>query len=1135
MAAGGEMPKVPPRPTHRAIERSRSPNAEHFPRSPLNEPPMIMQHGSLYSNDNQNISSSSLGQPKRPPSVSLPSIGQEGSEYGDLEYEKSEQTILDQVKGQSQPEQTRNVGSDLPLHAPRPSFSSSTAKERVAAVTRTDSSSAMAAGIGKATTPSDDKDPQKRLLHPKVSFSSRPDSVASTERPDSAQEGSEHGIPDVGIGQRVPMCPDAGDVQAPSPSPFSQNFPAGIGFHNDGSTRSRNQGRRSSALFHGPPGSYGMHGHGTVPADHFEKAWYDKHPEALEREEHGQYGPAIGARPEWALSSEELNKLVRDSASRGAGFGTTPTIVGLPNEQIGYMATEEYTSRMNTPHSATFHHKASSNHSQTHIASPLRKASFPMDVGGKEGFRNTKDNQGVSRLSTEHALESETEDEAIHVDAPTVRKSKIGGNGYDPPTEDLGPHGGNTEAQGGWIEETGYGVPILASDEVAKEPGSEYMQPAVSPAQERRGSNFFSGVDSDAPPSYQSGFRHGSRSGSATNSRPTSRPTSRSGSRPGSVHGSLPGLSRFVSHDEREDMHTPLEDVEEYEPLFPDDGGKETHPNPALERFKRREMMKRRFPSQDIWEDTPNSLQLQATVSTPEPAEEAAAPDPEKPSATFETPEAEGARKGEASEEEKAKLIPREERLAKSHFRPHIREEMHRPGLKQRFPSRDIWEDSPDSARLETTVDGPQDEDVRSPVDDGLKAGAVVQTAGRPSASKSIADQPPEVATAGIAAVGKPSIPPRPTKHKAEAANIVPQSPVQIPARPPKKVHQVPPAEIPSSPTKSTETSPTETRKTPTLPERPKPQVPARPTKPAPRDSSESIPLSKTTFAASTGSDAPADESRDLTSPPPAPKPKPAVPARPVGGKIAALKAGFMSDLNKQLQLGPQGPKKEEKPVEDGEKGAEDKAPLVDARKGRARGPARRKPVASSASAGSAKDEAKVDTSKWAVQVPQTIWESENGSIIIISSRPSSSEPLAEEALSIERPEAPTPITAATAYADVPADMPAIEALQEAVPVADKIPPKDAPSSEPDPSGVKEAEISNILEHDSAAPKTTLNELEALASKVPAAAAPPETATESIQTGTTTIAENPGHETEEKLTAYLGGDAQKGEDVIVKE
>ena len=288
-----------------------------------------MQHsnhsGSFYNNENQNASSSSLGLPKRPPSVSLPSVGQEGSEYADLDYTQADQNLLDQVKGKAQPEQTRNVGTDLPLHAPRPSFSNSTAKERVAAVTRTDSSSAMAAGIGKASAPTDDKDPHRRPLHPKVSFSSRPDSVASTERPGSAQEGSEHGIPDMGIGQRVPMYPDAGDVQAPSPSPYSQNFPAGIGFHNDGSSRSRH-GRRSSAHFHGPPGSYGLHGHGSVGSDQFEKAWYEKHPEALEREEQGQYGPAIGTRPEWALSSEELNKLVRDSGSRGAGFGKIPFI-----------------------------------------------------------------------------------------------------------------------------------------------------------------------------------------------------------------------------------------------------------------------------------------------------------------------------------------------------------------------------------------------------------------------------------------------------------------------------------------------------------------------------------------------------------------------------------------------------------------------------------------------------------------------------------------------------------------------------------------------------------------------------------------------------------------------------------------
>ncbi|KAL8972037.1 MAG: hypothetical protein Q9197_002970 [Variospora fuerteventurae] len=1098
---------------------------------------MIVQssnQGGLFTNENPNASPSSLALPKRPSSVSLPSIGQEGTEYADLAYETPEQTILDQVKGKTQPEQTRNVGSDLPLHAPRPSFSSSTAKERVVAVTRTDSSSAMAAGIGKVSTPGDDRDPHRRPLHPKVSFSSRPDSVASTERPGSAQEGSDHGIPDVGIGQRVPMYPDAGDVQAPSPSPYSQNFPSGIGIHNDGAGRSRNSGRRSSA-HHGPPGSYGMHGHGTVPADQFEKAWYDKHPEVLEREGHGQYGPAIGTRPEWALSSEELNKLVRDTGSHGAGFGTSPTVAGLPNEQIGYMATEEYTSRLNTPHSATFHHKATSSHSQSHMASPLRKASFPVDVEGNEGFRSSREQHQGSRSSGEHALESETEDEAIQVDAPDVRMSKIGGNGYDPPTEDLGPRGGNTEAQGGYIEETGYGVPILASDEVAKEHGKEYMQPAVSPVQERRGSNFFSGVDSDAPPSYLSGLRQSSRPASAANSRPTSRPTSR----PGSVHGSLPGLSRLASYDDREDMHTPLEDVEEYEPLFPEEDAKEPHLNPAIERLKRQQMMKRRFPSQDIWEDTPNSLQLQATVSTPEPSEETAASAPERPSITFESPETEGARKGEVTEEEKATLIPREERLAKSNFQPHIREEMHRPGMRQRFPSRDIWEDSPDSANLSTTVDGPQDEEIKSPVDDGFKAGAVVQTSGRPGEQKPAGGQLREGATEEVAAVDKPTIPPRPIRHKAEVVDAVPQPPIQIPARPPKRLDEVPPAETSLSPTKTTDISPTTTKKAPTLPDRPKPQLPARPTKAVARDSSESITLSKTTSATSAGSGALAEDTRDVISPPPAPKPKPALPARPVGGKIAALKAGFMSDLNKQLQLGPQGPKKDEKSVEDEEKEAEGRAPLADTRKGRARGPPRRKPVEASVSASSEKDDLRIDTSNWGIRSAQTIWESENGAVVvIISSRPSIAEPKNKVVSPIERPEAPTPTTAATAHNDLddaPVDAPAIRALQETIPDIDQTTSEDKMPKVSDASVIKEGDISELLQQESVAPKTTLNELDALTSKAPGAGPPPGTATASAQTGTTTIADNSGQEAEEKLTAYLGGGAQEGDDIVVKE
>ena len=315
--AASDIPKIPPRPAQRRTsERSQSPNRDHFPRSPFNEPPFGMslgnQSGSIYGGHSQNASSSNLDLPQRPPSVSLPSIGQEGNEYADIGHETGLQGAEEESIG-NEPQETRNVGSDLPLHAPRPSFSKSTAKAKVSAVTRTDSSQAVAAGIGKAPTPQDDKNPQDRSLKPSVSF--RTASAASTERPSSAQAEDEHGIPE--IGQRVPMYPDAGDVQAPSPSPFQQTFPAGIGFHNSGMQKpSRHHRRTPSGREILPPGSYGMHGHGVPSSDQFERSWYEKHPEALEKEEHGEYGPGIGGgRGEWALSSDDLNKLVRDTSS----------------------------------------------------------------------------------------------------------------------------------------------------------------------------------------------------------------------------------------------------------------------------------------------------------------------------------------------------------------------------------------------------------------------------------------------------------------------------------------------------------------------------------------------------------------------------------------------------------------------------------------------------------------------------------------------------------------------------------------------------------------------------------------------------------------------------------------------------
>jgi hypothetical protein len=565
-------------------------------------------------------------------------------------------------------------------------------------------------------------------------------------------------------------------------------------------------------------------------------------------------------------------------------------------------------------------------------------------------------------------MESEAEDDdVIHVDAPDYRRSKYTGNGYDPPTEDLGPHGGNTESEGGYIEETGYGVPILASDEVAKEPGMEYMQPAVPPAQERRGSSYYVGAEPEGSPSYLGRHRHGSRSGSAASSRPSSRP--------GSIHGVPLGLARFTSHDDREDQHTPLEDVDEYEPLFPEEEEKKGGRASSLaDRLKLRPDLNRRFPSQDIWEDAPDSVNLQATVSTPEPPPEEKPKDIEAPSTTFEPPEVEAARKGEVTEEDKARLIPKEERWAMSNFKPHLRDDLQRPNMKQRFPSRDVWEDSPDSSHLETTVGGPQTDDAQSPLspqsppDMGLIAGAIVHTAGRPDDPKLVTDQPREGATAGAAAVEKPSIPPRPakSKHAEDSRSSNAPAPPSVPQRP-QRTRQPPPVVAPSPLSRgSAESSPVGTA--PSLPERAKPQVPARPVQTGGDGPADDAPLTKTVSGTSTAS---ASSITDASTRPPVTKPKPMIPARPAGSKIAALKAGFMSDLDKRLQLGPQAPPKaQEKQVE--EEKEEEKTPLADARKGRAKGPSRRKPAASPSAPA---DDAKPAIPRITISEPWTIWQ----------------------------------------------------------------------------------------------------------------------------------------------------------------
>lgn len=566
--------------------------------------------------------------------------------------------------------------------------------------------------------------------------------------------------------------------------------------------------------------------------------------------------------------------------------------------------------------------------SKSHIDSPLRKS-----------FSLEGEHAQQARDQAEDAMESDTEEDVIHIDPPARRHDKYGGGGYDPPTEDLGPRGGNTADEGGWIDERGRRTPILASDEVAKNKGGEYLQPAVSPEREHRGSEYFSGVDSEAPPPYQIGHRGGSRS----NSRPTSRP--------GSIHG-FSGLSKVISHEMTEDRHMPLGDVEEYEPLFKDEdekANKEDKPLTAADRLKR-PLAQHRFPSQDVWEDTPESLNLQTTVESPQVPEEESSPSTVKGSSTFELPEVEQARKGEASEADRTSFL--DEHMVKSPFKAHLRQEMaHRPGMTQRFPSRDIWEDTPESLRLETTVEAPQVEQIIISPEDTQNAIAAF------AASKD-----------KVGASGKPIVPPRPARAKPtegmEVQPVVEDRPQQELQRVVAAAMQLPVAKEPSLKA----TSPIE-RKAPTLPDRPKPQVPPRPARSTQDKAEDTNILSETLSASSTGSEVASPGAAVL-------KCKPIVPARPEG-KLAALKAGFMNDLNSRLKLGPQAPPKaQDKSTEGDRERAQEKATLSDARKGRAKGPQRRKPVTEAGGAAAiASGDGEVNWGRnWAVKEPWTVW-----------------------------------------------------------------------------------------------------------------------------------------------------------------
>lgn len=582
---------------------------------------------------------------------------------------------------------------------------------------------------------------------------------------------------------------------------------------------------------------------------------------------------------------------------------------------------------------------------------------------GKAGFFSEK-----NRLHPEDALDDEPR-------ASPRRRSKITRGDA---TDDEHEHE-NTD-----------GTPILAMDEIVKRPSSAFMHAAVD--FEPHPDDFY---DSDHA---QSGRR---------NSRPSSRP--------GSVHGVSAAnytggaLRRFVSHEEQPHTGTgtPLGEIEEYEPLFPEDEKDDDIRKKVLK--KRPDLAHHHFPSQDVWEDTPASLHYSTTVSTPDLERQQPEIDPidksNSANPTFETPEQEAKRIQQNPHDMTSS--------AKTFIKPQFKavSDLHheRPGA-HRFPSSDVWEDTPDSVRLETTVAGPQEDEITSPTDD------------------------------------RPAVPSRPQRQSRLAQEVSPTSPT----------------DAESNLARS--------------PDKPKPAVPARPARMSQSEQSRSI------------DDAVA-----------APKAKPAVPARPAGEKLASLKAGFMNDLNNRLKAGPQGPPPKAAEPEVDEQA--ERAPLTDARKGRAKGPPRRKPAAAPVAD-------RKSSLTFAMSPLITVWTIDEEDEVQVHDK-ENKEPAAN-VVELERTMTEN----------------GVENTDAAAPPMSPLSPQELATT-----------ISNSERPGTAAGEnlTSQAELEAALAAIGAGPAKFEGRDESVQTGETELKTTYPDGSKETKVAYVGGQAPDEGDVVVKQ
>jgi hypothetical protein len=275
---GKAPPKIPPRPA-RTLERKVSDDARFAP-SPLNEGfPKSPQASRFAPDKDADKPASGLREPnERLGSISMPPLGK---------------TVTESAAGPRPqepdvPEQTRTVGGDMKLHAPKPSLPVQSAEKRVSAVTRIDSDKAASFGIGSKSV----ADESTTDRHEKTTASPPSDE-------DAHEITDESGIPEIGL--RVPMYPDAGDVQAPSPAPQSVSPGTLMGHHK------ASGGQGGEHL----PGNHGR-------KDSLDKLYYEKHPDEMEKELAHAHDERSN---EYAMSRKDLDRIIRETADHGSALG----------------------------------------------------------------------------------------------------------------------------------------------------------------------------------------------------------------------------------------------------------------------------------------------------------------------------------------------------------------------------------------------------------------------------------------------------------------------------------------------------------------------------------------------------------------------------------------------------------------------------------------------------------------------------------------------------------------------------------------------------------------------------------------------------------------------------------------------